>query len=142
VEFEFERCSNSNSKPKLFLYLFPKPQSPAWADNSLSQPDGPTNPTGPVDREAPQPNPPTLFPLCFSFAYRWGHLVSHRTLIPLTFFLPAAGACSPGRARTRALDGTVARPPGLDAESPRARGLVPVGRGFYPSALAPRSPEA
>jgi hypothetical protein len=98
VKFEFEFGSNSNLNLNLFFKSntkgFSKPQPPAWADNSLSQPDGPTNPTDPADREAPQPNPPTLFPFCFSFADRWGHLVSHRTLTPLTFFLPAAGACS------------------------------------------------
>jgi hypothetical protein len=50
------------------------------------------------------------------------------------FSSPLPGACSPGRARTRALDGTVARPAGPNAESPQARGLVPAGGGFYPSA--------
>jgi hypothetical protein len=97
---------------------FPKP---------TRRPNQPYRPSGPRGTAA---KPPTLLPLCFSFADRWGHLVSHHTLIPLTFFLPTTSACSPGRARTRALDGMVACPAGPDAESPRACGLVPAEGDF------------
>jgi hypothetical protein len=45
-----------------------------------------------------------------------------------TFFLPAVGACSPGRARTHAPDGTAACPAGPNAESLRARAWVGTSR--------------
>jgi hypothetical protein len=68
-----------------------------------------------------------------------GATLSATAPLPLSpFSSPPPARAHSATPRTRALDGTVARPAGPDAESPRARGLVPVGRGFYPSAPAPR----
>jgi hypothetical protein len=73
---------------------------PAWADQSLSQPDSPTNPTGPADRVAPQPNPRTLFPFCRSFANEWGRLDSLTPLFTVSHLSPSSGELAPHQ-RTR-----------------------------------------
>jgi hypothetical protein len=89
---------------------FPKP---------AQRPNQPYRPSGPRSTAA-QPVGVLLL-LSFSLADWCGRPVSHLFLISLTFFLSAVSAWSPALARTRALDGTVARPANRDAESPHVR---------------------
>jgi hypothetical protein len=99
---------------------------------------GPTSPTGPA---APRANPLEHFLSFRAHSLTGGPALSAISSFSSHLFLLDADPRSPGHARTRALDGTAARPAQTSSRHVHARVGTSLG-GILLNCPAPRSPEA